>query len=228
MDFATSLTTALERAMDLILEDIAKDGLKILVSLLEEAGFSKSPYLQDYQVYSHIRGDEIWYEIVLDIQSLDMTDDQVQKLTDQSDQTPDEAEPDATFTIPTPAARVYAGARRILGIPKKVRDARKAPNKYHDARVPATDARRDARKNATDRRIDRDVRVPAPRKFRVNPDGKLIIALKKEIEQRENDEIRLPSDDFEGILGKFLDQLTTLIADKFTPELERIIERRIS
>jgi len=68
----TSLTTQLRRATEAVRDDIAKDGLIALKRVLDNAGFSESDYLKDYEVYSHIHGDGILFEILLKLDSTDV------------------------------------------------------------------------------------------------------------------------------------------------------------
>ncbi len=221
---ATSLNAALNRAIHESLETIAKDGLVALRDLLAKEGFYKSEYLKDHDVFSHVTGNTITFEIVLDFESVEAGDEQTkQALAEGNSQALNDAEKSYGLSFRT--------ARRIIGM--------------RDMRQPARDARRDARKPARDIRktyqsrlighesakyAPRNVVIPqgigAPRSANVTQSGKLSVAFQRSIRENESG-FRMPAQKFEGIIGRFLKKLEGVIQEKFYPELTRIIQERI-
>lgn len=212
---ATSLTTVLDRIVDDLVDVIAKDGLVALKRVLDEAGFGDSPYLKDYEVYAHVYGDTVAFEIVLDFDSVVSDDeaarrvlDEAARRADEESDNADEDQPSATYGMGP------SGPRRVT-----------PTNAKRDARRPARNARRparDARKNAVDRLVEKEVANITPRSARVTRDGRLSVALQRST-KRVNDELVLPQGEFQGIIGKFMKELSSVIGATFASELSQII-----
>lgn len=210
-------------AMD-ILDDIAVEGLEILRSILAEAGFLHSEYLKNYELSSRIDNDAVVYVISVDFESLD---DESQVAVQEVETPIEDPDDPNTYSIPTLPSRVFARARRILGQSGGKRDARHPSRQNNDARHPIRDARRDARRTSFDRQVARDVAAPAPRKMRVDRQGKLMVAFRKEMKE-ENGQYQYPQGDFDGIIKQFISELESLLLEKFAPKLEEIIKRYVT
>lgn len=222
-DFTTSLTAAMNRAMESVLDEIAKDGLVVLKDLLTREGFTKSEFLRDFDVYAHVLDGEITFEIVLSVDSVVPGDDEAKKAMQQQ----------ASAALDD-AARTYGlslrSPRRVIG----QRDARRpAADGRRDARRPA----RDVRKTSKDRlvghevsnRAPRNVVIPkggAPRSATVNSEGKLSVVFQRSLRE-SGSSLRLSKNKFDGIIGRFVDRLQDVIVEKFAPELAHMIEDRI-
>lgn len=226
MSFHTkSLEALFDRAADMVLDQIAVEGLEILRKLLADSGFLHSEFLKNYELSSRIDDGAIIYEISIDFEAL--SEESKVAVEEVATEAEDPEDPNS-YSIPTLPSRVFARARRIFGRAMGgMRDARKSSRKNNDARVPMSDARRDARTTAFDRKVRRDVAAPAPRKMRVDRQGKLVVAFRKQIEE-VNGEYQYPQGDFEGIIGKFLSELESLLVEKFTPMLQEVIMRNLS
>lgn len=210
-DITTALRTALDRAADDMLDGIAKEGLVLLRRILDEAGFRDSEYLKDYEVYSHIVGRSVLFEIVLDIEAVVAEDSDTAQQMNEKAQALEDA-----------AVRSYSlglsGPRRQIGL----RDARR------DARRPARDARRparDARRTARDRLLAHEVANSRPRSARVTREGRLSVSLRRSVRQREDETLEFPEAEFQGILGRFMRDLKGLIATEFVPALAEVVKR---
>ncbi len=205
-DFATSLTAMLERAADSILDDIAKDGLVVLKQTLDDAGFGESEYLKNYQVFSHIDNDELTFEIRLDLESVDdRSKDKIRKISDDD-------------------IRKYAKTFALAGGPGN------HVVRVQDSRKKSSDTKRepkhlvDSRKTRQDRLAEHQLRQSFPRNMMINQQGQLLVMLQKQMKQTTSS-IRLPSDDFEGIIGKFMTKLKKVVLENFEPKLKEIIGR---
>lgn len=215
LNISTSLTTILDRYIDQIIDEIAKDGLVALKRILDEAGFGDSEYLKDYEVSASVRGHEVEFGILLDFESVVPTDEITSKALETEEKVNDtvEAEPDAVYNIGK------NGPVRILNPTSGKRDAR----------TPARDARkklRDKRVTAVDRSITKKIANISPRSARVTKDGKLSITLKRTAEIVREETV-MPQDEFQGIIGDFMKKLAVLIATKFSPELSTIVSKNV-
>jgi hypothetical protein len=214
-DIATNMMTAMNRAMVAIMDDIAKEGLEILKSILDSSGFAKSEYLKNYEVYAHATDTEILYEIVLDFEAVEAVDPAAKEALEES--SPLEV---------SESARTYgvsstAGPQRIIGR----RDARR------DARRPARDARRparDARRTSKGRNILRAAALRAPRSLDVTKKGKLAVTLRKSTTEDEEGTVRFPKGQFQGIVGAFVEQLSSAVAAEFAPQFQAVLSRYVA
>lgn len=214
MDITTSLDAALKRAAMAIVSDIAKDGLLALQGVLDASGFSKSDYLKNYELYSHVNGSEIVFEIVLDVEAVVSDDEATQQVIEEQAKM---------------AAELEEQAQKSFHLERKTRKVRRLQG-LHDARKPARDARkpaRDARKNAQDRLLEHELARLAPRSARVTREGKLSIALRRSIQNTKTDVV-FPQDKFQGILNNFVTKLKDLIHTMFIPEFQEIVQSYVS
>lgn len=210
-DITTSLTAMLDRLVDDIVDEIAKEGLALLKKILDEAGFQKSPYLKDYEVYAHVMGDVIIFEILLDVDSVVPEDELTRNAIKEAAAAAQAAEADADKTY----AIGPNGPQRLVG----------KHNARRDARTPARDVRRparDARRTSRDRLILKEVANISPRSAKVDRDGRLSVALKRTAKVVD-EEVVMPQNEFQGIIGKFIGEISSLVSGKFAPGLASII-----
>lgn len=208
---ATSLSVALDRIVDELVEVIAKEGLVALKRVLDEAGFGDSPHLKDYEVYAHTYGNTIEFEIVLAFEAVVPEDEATRQVLEAAEQAAAEQEEqsDATFGIGP------SGPRRVVSSRNALRDARRPAR---NARRPA----RDARKGSRDRLIEKEIANITPRSARVTRDGRLSVALRRSA-RRVGDDLVMPEGEFQGLIGEFMKRLTAVIASAFAPRLEEIV-----
>ncbi|KKK63744.1 hypothetical protein LCGC14_2991200, partial [marine sediment metagenome] len=83
MDIATTLAVTMDRAVERIVDGVASDGLKVLKSVLDSAGFPKSEYLKNYEVFAHVSGTDITFEILLDVEAVEPEDEMTRKAMEQ-------------------------------------------------------------------------------------------------------------------------------------------------
>lgn len=213
LDVTTSLTAYLDRLVSEMVDAIAKDGLVLLKRVLDSSGFAKSPYLKDYEVYAHVIGDVVAFEILLDVEAVVAEDQATRDAMEASAEDGDESEAKASSTY----AMGPNGPQRIVGKTNALRDAR---SPARDARRPA----RDARKVARDRLIEKEIANITPRSARVDRDGRLSIALRRTA-RSDGEGVVMPQGEFQGIIGVFLREISSLISAKFAPGLSEIVGR---
>lgn len=195
-DVTTTIHVLLNRAVNNVIDDVASDGLYLLRKILNESGFDKSEYLKNYELYAHIIGDNIMFEIVLDIEAV-LSDDEITKLAmsqEQKEITEIKDKSVKTYNLATETHRV-----------RRMRDKRK----------PAIDTR----KTADDRKAEHTFARVYPRSARVTPTGKLSLAIKRSTRISERNEIIFPKIRFDGIIKKFMDELCDIVLTRFGPEL---------
>lgn len=214
-DITTSLTAMLDRLVDDIVDTIAKQGLALLKKILDEAGFQKSPYLKDYEVYAHVTGNVITFEILLDVEAVVPADEVTKKAIQDSAEQAAAAEQIADSSY----AMGPSGPQRIVGPHNAKRDARRPAR---DMRKPA----RDARTTSVDRLIMKEVANVSPRSAKVTRDGRLSVALKRAATV-VGEEIVMPQNEFQGIIGKFISEISTLVSSSFAPGLSDIIGKNV-
>lgn len=207
-DFATSLQAFMQRSSDSIIDVIAKDGLKTLKSVLDSSGFADSDQLKNYQVFAHVTGGSVLFEILLDADAVEPENEAAQK--DMDDMA---------------AKREIMDAARSYGL---LSNEPVRLSKLHDARKPAQDARKpakDARKKVSGRLIDHEILSHAPRSMSVNRSGKLSISFKRSLRQASNGSVHMPQGKFQGIPKEFISRLEKVLTTKFAPALREMIER---
>lgn len=212
VDIATTLHTAMRRAAKTVLHDIAKEGVVALKRVLDIAGFARSEYLEDYEVYSHIVGDSVIFEILVDFDAVQAEDDFTREALEKQQEELKNVE----RTYGVKSNKAYT----------RVRDAR-SPAK--DARKPARDARKpakDARVGAKERLLGHEIALHMPRSARITRQGKLSVTLRRSMRETE-EEIRMPQGHFEGIMKTVMDKLSSIIFQNFLPELQEIIDNYV-
>lgn len=224
-DIATTLHTELMRVVDKTVDAIAIDGVTVLRKILDEV-FRNSEKLKDYEVYSHVSGRDITFEILIPQEAFDMTD---AKTADAVEQARQEAQDEEDRT---PGVRTYgfsptSRAGRLVGRRDARRDARSS---YHDAR---RDARRPPKtltsraKTAQSRLIEHQIALHSPRSMKVNREGMLSLRMTREVEEKPDGSVQMPKGKFQGVIGKFMDNLQKVIAENFAPELAKLLTRRL-
>lgn len=225
-ELATTLNAMMARVVDSVIDAVAMEGVSVLKKILDEEGFSQSEVLKDYEVYAHVVGGEVTFEILIPSEAFDAEDPQTKDAIDQGQQEAEEA-------AHTPGVRTYgfqptSRPGRLTGR----RDARR------DARKSVWDARRDARKapktlvsrkkTAQTRLIEHKAALNAPRSMDVNREGKVSLRMSRTVEDTPEGGVRMPQGKFQGVIGKFMESLNQVILENFAPELEKILRRRLS
>ena len=198
----------MRRAAKAVLHDIAKEGVVALKRTLDIAGFARSEYLKDYEVYSHIRGDSVIFEVLVDFDAIQAEDDFTREALEKQQEELKAVEK----TYGVKSNKAYT----------RVRDAR-TPAK--DARKPAKDARqpaKDARVGAKQRLLGHEIAMHMPRSARITRQGKLSVTLRRSMRETE-EEVRMPQGHFEGIMKTVMDKLSSILFQNFLPELQEII-----
>lgn len=208
-DVTTAIVAAAKRAVESVIDEVAKSGLVVLRNVLDQAGFRDSEYLKNYEVYAHVSGDVITFEILLDVEAVVPEDEATAAAMRDSML---EAE-----QVATTYGMTAEGPRRITGMSDHRRDARR-PSR--DARRPL----RDARTNARDRLVRKEIANVRPRSVKVDRTGRLSVALRRSVRETE-ESVTFPQDVFQGILGQFMKRLQKEIREKFVPEISDIVRR---
>lgn len=206
MDISTQLSTALDRAVDGIIDGIASDGLVALKRVLDGAGFTKSEHLKNYEIMAHVSGNEITFEILLDIEAMDTEDEATRQALEEKME-----------AVQRDSSKTYKMSRK--GRVQRLESAKKPAR---DARRPA----RDARKGSGQRLIEHEIALRAPRSARVSRTGKLAVALKRSVRDTGKG-IELPKDQFQGIVGEFVGEIKTVISNQFVPLLSSIVKQYV-
>lgn len=209
-NIATSFHTLLDRALEQVIDQIAIDGVKALQAVLDEAGFSESPYLKNYEVYAHVIGEEITFEILLDMDSVEYKKDIEEKQ--------EEAKEKQRKKLEDLAARTYGLTRQSRKV-TRIHGAR-------NMRRPARDARRgakDARKGAARRLLEHKMINKRPRSAHIDRQGKLVIEMERKLKETET-QVHLPQGDFEGIIKDIVTKLKGIILKNFLPKLAETIK----
>lgn len=226
-DYTTSLSALLDRAVDAIRDDIAKEGLVALKSSLDSAGFGKYEGLKNYEVFAHVSGDEIVFEIQVEFDSLD--EDTQKQVKEQAKEEAKQRADDMELIRKTAKSYATSGVggmtRRIVGRRNAKNPAADARKKIHDARRPAHEVQ-EATKGSDERLAEHEFSLRAPRGMSITKTGKLSVVMQKTVQETERG-FRMPQGDFQGILGDFMKRLEKVIVQNFAPELEKILARSI-
>ena len=222
-DIATSLETALGRVITGVADDVAQLGLKALRDSLDAAGFRKMENLKDYEVFSHVSGDTILFEIVLDVEGVEaLPEDKLEQAGQNAEILESEID---NLVFRTYGLTKGGDVARI----SRMKDGRRPVT---DARRPARDARKGAG-GALEREAAHKVAKSAPRSLagmkgiRVTKEGKLSLSFQRSVTAGPNGEAKFPSTQFEGVLQDFMDKLKKVITDVFVPELEAAVARYV-
>ena len=214
-NISTSLDAAVQRAMGGLIEKMATDGLSALKQTLDDAGMSEK--LKQYEVYSHVAGDTVIFELVVDSSKVVATDlKTMAAIREEASKLRQEMMKKVQKSFELGAE----GPRRV------VHDARKFQS---DARMSAHDARasaRDARHPASDARKGADKYIDNPRGMDTTPDGKLSVTLERSTTTGPSG-FKIPKGAFQGILGDFMDRLNSAVANNFSDALGSILGKKL-
>jgi hypothetical protein len=213
-DITTTLNAALQRAVNNVADNIAKEGIQAFKNTLDESGLSDSPELKDYEVQAHVSGDEVTFELIVNSESVIPVDDNARQALEGMQQ--------QIQILKAIASRTYGmskrgGVQRLIGR----RDGRR------DARTPTKEATKPTKstlKTSSDRAVDHEAMAKSPRSMSVEA-NKLIISFRRSTKQTMKDKFVMPRKEFEGIPDVFLQKLKTIIAKRLNPELDKILKR---
>lgn len=218
-NIATTLWAAMNRAVEDSMDQIAKEGLTALKQVLDDAGLPNSEFLKNYQVFAHVYGDTVEFEIVLDEDAV-VPADKVAEKDIEAAKKEAAAEKKAEQKLKE-RARTYGwgghGPRRLTSKNRPAKDARKPAR---DARKPI----RTGKKTEEIRTIEHEVALRMPRSARVTSEGKLSISTRRTI-QKTKTGVQLPQGDYQGIIAGFMDQLVKVLDNVFVPKLGEIMTR---
>lgn len=212
-DIETSIYAAVQRAVDGVIDSIATEGVAVLTQVLENEGFSKFELLKNYRVYAHVKDDEIWFEIVLNLESLDDESkaEVLDKEAKQEDLPPQNAR---TFT-----RNEFGKVSRIISMTDKRKpasdaraDALRAPKHLHDTRI-----------TAEDRHEKHEIAAHAPRSLLLNNQGQVSILMKGMVSKAGDTAFTYRHKQFEGAVGRFVDKISVVVSKKFVEELQKIM-----
>lgn len=211
-DYSTAMSAMAQRAVEAVIDSVAKDGLAALKSVLDRSGFAGSEVLRGYTVSAHVSGDTIEFEVLVPSDAVERTPEVEEEIA----RAREEAEADQERDFERAAVRSFT---LIKG--RAVRDRR------GDARRPARDARRpakDARLTSAGRLLRHEIALQAPRSMSLNQEGKLSLRFKRSVRETSRG-FEYPKRRLGGSVGDFMDKLRDIIAKRFMPELESIIAR---
>jgi hypothetical protein len=214
-DIESIINKIIKRRIESSIDSIAKKCLVALRNILDQAGFREFENLKNYEVYVHVSGESMAFEILVDFESFD---DKSKKLIEDLE---------SKNELIEKSARSYGfivnGIHRIEGM----KDARKPAM---DARRPARDARRparDARENSNDRSIKKEIARIAPRSLKIDRSGKLSMAFQRSMEI-SNDEFVYPEGDFQGLIKEFMNKVKLVVSTTFKSEIKRIFQESLN
>jgi hypothetical protein len=222
-DISTALMTQLERSCDRVSEMMASDGLKLLQKVLREAGFDKSDYLKDYEIYAHTSGRETVFEIVLSVDSVEETD-----LSDEVAEYRKMAEEMVNKKFEEAAVKSFGLSSD--GQVHRIASLRDVRRKSQDTKKLSGDTKirhRDTKRGSESREFDHKAAAAAPRSLgaprsmQIGRSGKLKLGFTRRLKATPSG-YRYPGKDFEGIMKKFVDGMREVIGKRFIPEFEKI------
>ena len=223
----SDLVDYIEDQIPSIVDVVAHDGLIILKRILDNADFSHSNLLNNYEIYSEASSDSVSFTIELDETAL--TDESKRKMRKETSNT---FRRNARDVQSRGEAREFRSVYMMgpNGRPERILGRR-------DARKPRKDARRfvkDARKNSVDRGradfprnsgeryVDHELSATAPRGMEVE-DGKLRITMQREI-RNTSKKVIFPKGMYQGIIKQFIDELVDVMENEFSSKLEQLIQ----
>jgi len=214
-DISTTLHAAIQRAVGDLTEKMATEGLTALKQALDDAGVSEK--LKQCEVFSHVAGDSVIFEIVVDSNKVMATDPKTMAaIREESSKLRQEMMKRVTKSF----EMGQDGPRRV------VRDARKSQS---DARVSTRDARssaRDARHPALNARKGPSINrvIENPHGMDLTQDGKLSVTLERSTVTGKSG-IKFPKNQFQGIMGDFMNRLNSAVSNNFADALKGIFSK---
>jgi hypothetical protein len=220
----SSIYALMQRSVDRITESIAKEGVDVLVQVLEREGFTKSPYLKDFQVFAHVTGGEICFDLELNIDAFD--DDTVTQLRESNEDS--EPEEDATKESKTFGRNKFNNVGRLLSYRDSRVDARKrSSNSLTPKALPAKTIRTPVVETSENRKLKHSLAAHAPRSALISSQTqKVSLRLKTMVNNREDDtksEFVYRNKQFEGVIGRFVDELSVKVSEVFSEELSELM-----
>lgn len=214
-----------------VIDIVAVEGLKALKNVLDESGFSDSPYLKDYQIYSEVSKNEVSFIIELDEEALsDETKRHIRKETKSKYRI--NARQVSNRLEAKEFRRVYM--MRPDGRPERIQGSRDARKKLKSARrfqkrggVISEDrnSNQSEAKNSGERYVEHEMSATAPRNMEVDPSGKLRIVMQREVRNTSQGKVIFPKGMYQGIINKFLEELVGIMEVQFSKELNSIISQ---
>ena len=134
-----------------------------------------------------------------------------------------------SFEIILDSDSVVAGDAAVKKLmEEKVSEATKRVEKVFKTYVMTDNGpqRRDIRKTAMDRLVERGMVIRSPRSIEMTSDGQVKVAMDR-LEREGTFNMTLPSRQLQGILGEYEKRLRAVISEKFVPELQTIIRERL-
>ena len=229
-DITTALVAVLQRSVISISDDIAKDGLKLLKTVLEDAGFGKSEYLKDYELFAHSSGQEITFEISL---SIDAVEDEESDSSDELELDQYKQQVIDALDKQLERSAINSFGISIDGQTHKISRMRNIRSSSHDARKSSHDARKSshgAARGADSREYEHEAAAAAPRSLfaprsmEIDRSGKLKLSFTRKIRKTMSGHIH-PKGNYDGLMNKFIDGMKSVIAKRFIPELSKILSR---
>jgi hypothetical protein len=201
VDFTTTIRTAINRALDGVMDGIASDGLDMLNNLLVSSGFLKSEYLKSYELSAEVQGHDVSFMIHLESDSIELSEE------DQKKQEELEKEINKIKTKHKIIKKAIRQFKFIKGKTSRVYDNRTT---------------------SADRLAAHEVALKSPRGMAITPTGKLFVTLSRAIKEADTRRFTYPKRGHEGIMKDFLKELNSIIENKFFPEIESMVKHRLN
>jgi hypothetical protein len=225
-DFATSLHADLQRMIPNLMDRIASDGLKALKATLDEAGVSER--LGHCEIFSHVAGDTVIFEVVVDSDAVVASDAKTAAATQEE---MSKAKKKMMKKVTKTFEMGLEGPRRAFVDARKFQmdarsSARDARSSARDARVSAKDARSSAEKRAGRADSGLDRHIDGVKGMNMTPSGKLSLTIERSMSVDKLG-THIPKSAFQGIMGDFMDRLNSAIHNNFADKLSVIMSRHV-
>ncbi len=196
--------------------------------VLQENGFTDSPYLKNYEITCESRNGLLELTLILDERAL--SDESRRKMRKE---TPDKFKHESDQVRSKSDARKfrYTYLKGPMGRPERIQGSRDVRKPYKDGRR----FQRDARKLDTDRRnikepktsgeryVNHEFAATAPRDLGIDEEGKLRITLQREIRNTKK-KVIFPQGEYQGIIKKLLKEITDIMEAEFGKALQRELD----
>lgn len=201
IDISTSINTALDRAISGIMPAVAKEGLKELKKILDTSGFSQSIFLKNYSLDSHVLNKGVSFEITIDTEAIISSVEDEREAERKSLRDEVNSIKKALQTFSAKGSRVVQTSGGLSGTVKTSGD-----------------------------RLTARLSFTNPRSARVLPDGKLLVNLKRAIDEIEDQrgKFKYPKEGYDGVIKEFQEELSKILIEKFVPEFRKIVKRELS
>lgn len=201
IDISTTIATSLDRAISGIMPVVAREGLKELKKILDTSGFSKSIFLKNYSLDSHVLEKGVSFEITIDSEAIIASEEDRKKAEQKSLREELDSIKKSLRSFSAKGDRIVQTAGGLSGT------------------VTTSGDRMTAKLSFTN-----------PRSARVMPDGRLLVNLRRAIEEIEDErgKFKYPKRGYEGIIKEFQEELHKILLEKFVPEFQKIIKRQLT